>query len=169
MLSATEFSNDRIPLGYFITFRCYGSWLHGRAGSVDRFHNSYGTKRLERNRERLEYNQRLLKRPPVKLGAGRRAATLAAIKETCTIRKWDLWAANIRSNHVHTVVSAPCKPDRVLNAFKANATRTMRESGCWFSENTPWVRKGSKIYLWTESDMQNAVGYVLYDQGEPLD
>jgi REP element-mobilizing transposase RayT len=68
-------------------------------------------------------------------------------------------------NHVHTVVSAPCKPERVLNAFKANATRKMREAGCWFSEKTPWVRKGSKIYLWTEK----AVGYVLYDQGEPLD
>jgi hypothetical protein len=45
MLYQTEFSNDRIPLGYFITFRCYGSWLHGRAGSVDRFF----TIRMEQN------------------------------------------------------------------------------------------------------------------------
>ena len=79
-----EFSNEPIPLGYFITFRCYGSWLHGRAGSVDRFHNAYGTKRLARDRARLQYNQRLLKRPQVKLGADRRAATLLAVKETCT-------------------------------------------------------------------------------------
>ena len=33
-----------IPLGYLITFRAYGTWLHGdRRRSVDRFHNQYGT------------------------------------------------------------------------------------------------------------------------------
>jgi hypothetical protein len=27
-----------LPLGYLITFRCYGSWLHGdKRGSIDRF------------------------------------------------------------------------------------------------------------------------------------
>jgi hypothetical protein len=33
-----------IPLAYFFTFRAYGTWLHGdERGSVDRFHNQYGT------------------------------------------------------------------------------------------------------------------------------
>ena len=32
----------------------------------------------------------------------------------------------------------------------------------------PWVERGSKRYLWTESDVINAVVYVEYDQGEPL-
>ena len=54
----------------------------------------------------------------------------SAIKETCEIRKWELWVSNIRTNHVHTVVSALCKPEPILNALKANATRKMRESGC---------------------------------------
>jgi len=32
------------PLGYLITCRTYGTWLHGDArGSVDRDHNVYGT------------------------------------------------------------------------------------------------------------------------------
>jgi hypothetical protein len=31
-----------LPLGYLITFRCYGTWLHGdERGSIDRFHNRY--------------------------------------------------------------------------------------------------------------------------------
>jgi hypothetical protein len=35
-----EFNDDHIPLAYLITFRCYGTWLHGDSrGSVDRFHN----------------------------------------------------------------------------------------------------------------------------------
>jgi hypothetical protein len=31
-----------IPLANLITFRCYGTWLHGdQRGSIDRFHNAY--------------------------------------------------------------------------------------------------------------------------------
>jgi REP element-mobilizing transposase RayT len=161
-------SDERIPLGYLVTFRGYGTWLHGKRGSVDRFHNIYGTPRLPADAKRKEYNQRLLKQPPVKLTASKRAAVLSAIRETCEIRKWTLWASNIRSNHVHAVISATCKPERILNALKANATRKMRESGCWLSDETPWVRRGSKRYLWTERDLDNAIAYVLYDQGEPL-
>ena len=163
-----EFSDERIPLGYLITFRSYGTWLHGEPGSVDRFHNIYGTPRLPGNQKRKQYNQRLLKPRPVRLDARQRAAVQSAIKETCEIRKWDLWVSNIRTNHVHTVVSALCKPEPILNALKANATRKMRESGCWFSERGPWVRRGSKRYLWTEEDLRNAIAYVLYEQGDSL-
>ena len=32
------------PLAYLITFGCYGGWIHGyKRGSVDRFHNRYGS------------------------------------------------------------------------------------------------------------------------------
>ena len=75
---------------------------------------------------------------------------------------------NIRTNHVHTVVSANCEAWLVLNALKANATRTLREEGCWRSKHSPWVRRGSKRRLWTEKQLSNAIDYVLYDQGLPL-
>ena len=163
-----EFSIERIPLAYFITFRCYGTWLHGRAGSVDRFHNRYGTPRLPADAKRKQYNEGLLKQPPVDLNKWRRLVVLEAIKETCTIRKWWLWASNIRTNHVHSVVTARCKAKIVLNALKANATRKMREAGCWQSDLSPWVRRGSKRRLWTEEDLDGAIAYVMYDQGEPL-
>lgn len=163
-----EYSGERIPLTYLITFRSYGTWLHGEPGSVDRFHNIYGTPKLPPCNKRRQYNLGLLKRLPVKLDPRKRAAILAALKETCTIRNWELWASNIRSNHVHAVISATCKPKRILNALKANATRKMRESGCWLSDKTPWVRRGSKRYLWTERDLDNAIAYVLYEQGERL-
>ena len=93
---------------------------------------------------------------------------LDAIKETCRIRKWELWESNIRTNHVHSVVTARCKAKLVLNALKVNATRKMREAGCWRSDLSPWVRRGSKRYLWTEKDLDAAIAYVKYDQGEPL-
>lgn len=161
-------SEKRIPLAYFITFRSYGTWLHGRAGSVDRFHNRYGTSRLPANAKRHAYNKSLMKRPPVSLTTARRRAILAAVKETCEIRNWKLWVSNIRTNHVHAVVSAPCDPEPVLIALKANATRKMRETGCWQSGRTPWALRGSKRYLWDDKDLCDAIDYVLYDQGEPL-
>ena len=56
----------------------------------------------------------------------------------------------------------------VLNALKANATRQMREAGCWPYEHSPWVEGGSKRYLWTESSVQAAIVYVLDRQGATL-
>jgi REP element-mobilizing transposase RayT len=163
-----EFRDDHIPLGYLITIRAYGTWLHGTDGSVDRFHNIYGTPKLPANQKRRQYNQRLLTHRPVSLGIDARPSVLRGIRETCEVRKWTLWASNVRTNHVHAVVSAPCKPKRIAIAFKANATRKMRESGCWRSERSPWARRESKRYLWTEKALSDAIAYVLYDQGEPL-
>ena len=76
---------------------------------------------------------------------------------------------NVRSNHVHVVVTANCKPEKARNAFKANATRKLREGGCWKSEKSPWAFRGSGRYLWTEEDLVKAIAYVENDQGEPLD
>ncbi|MCM3871610.1 MAG: transposase [Pyrinomonadaceae bacterium] len=161
--------NERISLAYLITFRSYGTWLHGdERGSVDRFHNVYGTRRLPVNRQREQYEQRLLALHPVRLNSQRRAAVEKGIRETCAIRKWRLLAFNIRTNHVHAVVSANSPAWLVLNALKANATRSLREAGCWRNARSPWARRGSKRRLWTEKQVSDAVAYVLYDQGEPL-
>ncbi len=164
-----EFKDDHIPIAYLITFRGYGTWLHGDSrGSVDRFHRVYGTPMLPANKQRTRYEKGLLTRQPVTLDFGQRSAVESGVRETCTIRKWRLWAFNIRTNHVHSVVSANCKPEPILSALKANATRCMREAGCWHNEHSPWVYRGSKRYLWTEKQLLDAIAYVLYDQGEPL-
>jgi REP element-mobilizing transposase RayT len=168
-MNTEEFRDDHIPLGYLITIRAYGTWLHGTAGSVDRFHNRFGTPKLPANEKRQQYNQRLLSAPPVTLGPAMRRAIELGIQETCEVRKWTLWSLNARTNHVHSVVSANCKPEKIVTAFKANATRKMREMGVWQSERSPWVsRRGSRRFLWTEKSLMDAIAYVLYDQGEPL-
>jgi REP element-mobilizing transposase RayT len=141
----TEFKDDHTPIAYLITFRAYGTWLHGDdRGSVDRFHNIYDTPKLPANVQRRKYEQGLLTQSPVRLNAARRRAIESAIRDTCARRKWSLWAFNIRTNHVHSVVTALRKPEPVLSALKANATRSMREAGCWQSERTPWAYRGSK-------------------------
>src|SRR3989442_14891113 len=91
-----------------------------------------------------------MKKPPVKLTSRHRRIVESAIRETCAIRGWQLWTVNVRTNHVHAVVSANKKPEEVLSAMKANATRALRESGLWTSDLSPWEFRGSKKYLWSE-------------------
>ena len=167
--SPADFNTSGIPVGYLTTFRTYGTWLHGdRRGATDRFHNVYGTPKLPPGPYRRQYEQRLMKQPPVSLDRRRRAAVERSLHETCNKRKWTLWTFSVRTNHVHSVVTAHCDSEIVLNALKANATRMMREAGCWKSELTPWAYRGSKKKLWTERDLDEAIVYVKYEQGLPL-
>jgi len=157
------------PLAYLISFRTYGTWLHGdERGSIDRFHNRYRSPYIPPNAKWHRYNQQQLKTKPLILGASQRKAIEAAIRETCGIRKWLLLALNVRTNHVHTVVSANRKPELVLIAFKANATRQLRKDGLWSHGFSPWARKGSKRKLWNEQSVAKAIDYVLYGQGDDL-
>ena len=110
-----------------------------------------------------------MKNQPVELDAQRRNAVEKAIRETCQKRNWGLFAVNVRSNHVHVVVETGDRnPNRALTAFKANATREMRENSCWSFEHSPWAEKGSKRWLWNEKSVEIAVDYVINGQGDEL-
>jgi REP element-mobilizing transposase RayT len=163
-------NNTDIPLAYLITFRSHGTWLHGdKRGSVDRFHNRYQSPYLAPSCKRLELDLYLLSGEPTVLNATQRESVELAIHEVCQVRDWNLRAINVRTNHVHTVVSiGSAKPERALNAFKAYATRKMRENNCWDSDRSPWADKGSKKRLWNEHSVQKAVEYVVHGQGEDL-
>ena len=159
------------PLAYFISFRTYGTWLHGdRRGSIDRFHNLYGSPYIEPNERWRRYKQQLLRAKPLILSPRQRRIVDEAIRETCRIRKWSLLALNARTNHIHVVVTAHKEPELVLNAFKANATRRLREEGQWGYPSSPWAFKGSTRRLWNQKSVERAIDYVLYGQGdEPPD
>ena len=159
-----------VPLAHLITFRSYGTWLHGDArGSVDRLHNRYKAPYAAPNENRNRHNKEMLKCAPVVLDASRRASVETAICETCDHRRWTLRAMNVRTNHVHVVVSIGAKKaELALNAFKANATRQMREDGCWRKDRSPWVDKGSRRSLWNERSVEQAIDYVLNGQGDEL-
>ncbi|HRH44741.1 MAG TPA: transposase [Pyrinomonadaceae bacterium] len=166
----SDWNDTGIPLAYLITFRCYGTWLHGdERGSTDEFNNVFDTPFLPSNPKWLEFNRSLLKNKPVELNAQRRNSVEKAIRETCQKRNWGLLAVNIRTNHVHVVVNTGNRnPNQSLIAFKANATRQMREDKIWNFENTPWAEKGSKKWLWNEKSVEIAIDYVINGQGEEL-
>ena len=155
-----------IPLAYLITFRCYGTWLHGdERGSIDRRQNQHNSDYIMSNPNWHEYNVSHLKRDPVTLTDVQRQSVEAAIRETCRFRNWELRAINVRTNHVHTLVSTGAlKPERALNALKANATRQLRQDGHWAHALTPWADGGSRRYVWTEVGINRATEYIISGQ-----
>ena len=55
-LDYVDFQRRTQPLAFLITFRCYGTWLHGdERGSIDRrnFHR-YGTPAMPANKKLVE-------------------------------------------------------------------------------------------------------------------
>jgi len=166
-----RWNDTDFPLAYLTTVRTFGMWLHGdERGSVDRFMNKYGSPRIPQRDFRRNYNRAIMRSEPVLLDADRRKAVNKAIREVCKHRGWTMLAINVRTNHFHVVVATPGpKPFRALNTFKAYSTRKMRETGCWESERTPWVDKGSERWLWNEDSIANACDYVANGQGADLD
>jgi hypothetical protein len=54
------------PLAYFISFRTYGTWLHGdKRGSIDRFQNRYRSPYIRPNGKWQKYNEQRLKARPL--------------------------------------------------------------------------------------------------------
>ncbi len=154
---------------YLITFATYGTWIHGdHRGSVDLEHNLPGTPYLEPDAGRQEQEQRLLKHDPVELSRDQCAIVANAISEVCEHRGWVLHACNVRTNHVHVVVSAGHKPERVLNDFKSYATRALRSAANPLKSEKVWARHGSTRYMNTSESFSGAIKYVLEQQGEDL-
>jgi REP element-mobilizing transposase RayT len=154
---------------YLITFTCYGAHLHGdESGSVDRSHNKRGTPLLEAI-PKWEANAReRMSGQPYVLNAGSRAEVLAAIREVCEQRKWQLLAAHVRTTHVHAVVEASASPETVMHDFKVNASRRLNELFPLDRGRRRWTRHGGTRRLWTRADITAAVRYVVGGQGEAM-
>ena len=167
-LDYIEFQDRSTAVGYLLTFRCYGTWLHGDdRGSMDRrFHNRYGSPKIAPDAEKVSTKSRMLKSSTFIMGSGEREIVKDAIKDTCRIRQYLLQALNVRSNHVHVVTGNHGDPDRMMSAFKAHATRALRSAGLLAAEAKAWSRHGSTKYLWTDAEVINAMEYVLYAQGD---
>ena len=156
------------PLAYFITFRTYGTWLHGDdRGATDRRNRSWGEPHLTPDSERRNIAYSRLARPPVTFTPEHRRIVEAECHNQCVRLDWTLHAINVRTEHVHLVVSADVPPERVMTALKAGSTSALRARGLWADKQGPWSRHGSTRYLWKESDVEAACLYVTEMQDTP--
>ncbi len=155
-------NNDEFPLAYFITFTTYGTRLPGdEKGWCKR-----GSRIIEPPDPALNESARLaMTEEPVVLTQAQRDLIDAVIVKHCEIRQWILHARNVRTNHVHIVVSAPLEGSEVRGQFKAWCSRRLSEQAGlkgkgsngqrrWFTE------RGDIEWIDDEEHLEGAIRYV---------
>lgn len=154
---------------YFITFSCYGARLHGdESGSVDRRHNVPGAPLVDADPKRAAAARARMQEEPYAMDARRRNLVLESVHQVCACRQWTLLSAHVRSNHVHIIVDAADKAERVLNTFKTYASRRLNVARIDPPGRRRWSRHGSTCYLWRREEIELALAYVADDQGPPM-
>jgi REP element-mobilizing transposase RayT len=143
--------------------------LHGdESGSVDRHHNRVGSRGLEPDAARVMAERREMLQGPYQLDDAARQVVLAAIRQHCAYRGWNLLAAHVRSNHVHLILEAEIQPERILNELKSYASRALNRMGRDEPDRKRWARHGSTRWLGKDEDVRHALQYVVDEQGEPM-
>jgi REP element-mobilizing transposase RayT len=152
------------PLGYFITWSTYGTWLPGddRGWVEYRRGWQFPNPILE-----LESGARMTE-DACRLTKEQRQIVEEQVAETCRYRGWTLHAVNCRSNHVHVVLTAARHPDEVRTQLKAWCTRRLKEferkcrtelDDSGIRENW-WAERGSQRYINDEESLEAAILYV---------
>lgn len=149
-------------LTYLITFSCYGSHVPGDEHTTSRKNHQIGAPREQPNPALAKWSRNAMTHPAFDLDSSRRQIVLNVIREVCRYRVWDLLAAHVRTTHVHVVIAAEARPEKVMNDLKSYATRALR------CGQKVWARHGSTQGLWTQDAVDKAVSYVASKQGEPM-
>ena len=146
------------PVAYLITWTTYGSWLPGDSrGWVEA-----GTPGIQApDAEKREETWDRMTGAPVALSEPQRTTVEKTIRDHCEIRGWRLHAVNVRSNHVHVVVTADRLPEEVLNQFKSWCSRRLNDGA---TGKRWWTKHGSTKWINDEDYLRNAVRYVLERQ-----
>ena len=149
------------PLGLFITWTVYGTFLPGDSRGWR--HRTAGPQPAS---PRLEmWHGDRLQHDVITLNDSMRRVAEEAIREICSVRSWSLWAVAVRSDHVHVVVTAPeYAPKLVRDQLKAKATKELRSGFSAWKDRPVWTAKGDIEYLDSESDIEQCVVYGVEAQ-----
>jgi REP element-mobilizing transposase RayT len=161
------------PLGYFLTWTTYGTWLPGdERGWVKRGRGH----QLPDSPLRLEALARMAE-DACRLDEDERRLVEVTIADHCRIRGWTLRAVNCRSNHLHVVVTAGVQPSEVRRQLKAWTARKLKQIRSESDTTSPelptavrdqwWTERGSKRYLNDEASLEAAILYVRDAQDAP--
>ncbi|KAA1258012.1 hypothetical protein LF1_05030 [Rubripirellula obstinata] len=148
--------NTGEPLGYFLTWTTYGTWLPGddRGWRKRDEPESQPPNALFRSMAEADMTE-----PAFILSVTDRATVKETIQKHCHIRGWPLHVANPRTNHVHVVVTAPgYKPETVRDQLKAWCTRNLKET--YSDREKFWTEGASRRYLNTEEELEAAIMYA---------
>jgi REP element-mobilizing transposase RayT len=160
------------PLGYFLTWSTYGTWLPGDERGWIEYRQGWKPPDPIR---KLEAEARMTEDACI-LNTEQRRLVEKTIADHCRIRHWHLHAVNCRTNHLHVVVTAEVPPKRIQIQFKAWCTRRLKE---WERahrrsphDHRPlrehwWAERGSRRYINDEDSLLEAILYVRDYQDHP--
>jgi hypothetical protein len=150
------------PVGYFLTWVTYGTWLPGDARDWIQYRHGW---RMPNPIREFEATARMSEDACI-LNEEQRRAVEQQISETCVHRGWTLLAVNCRSNHAHAVVAAEIlNPKRIQVDLKAWTTRALKRIDS--TREKWWAERGCIRYLNTDPEVESAIVYVRDGQECP--
>ena len=159
-----------LPTGFLLTWTSYGTWLHGdERGSVRRELKKFGWPKIDADPVMLQTMQRKLSQEAFLIEPGVRGIIEDTIEKVCEHRGWYLHAFNVRTNHVHVVLSGDASPRKMSGDIKAYCTRNLRSQQLVGADRRVWTDGGSTRYLWDADDLASAIEYVKNRQGPRLE
>ena len=148
--------NTGEPLAYFLTWTTYGAWLPGDERGWQR-----------RNEIEIQPPDKLFKEmavadmveSPFLASKTDRDNIRQTVERHCQIRQWDLHKLNVRSNHIHVVVTAPdYEPNTVRDQLKAWCTRNLKKLHP--GRKRFWTEGASCRWINHEDDLESAILYI---------
>ena len=160
---------NEATLAYFLTWTTYGTWLPGDERGWVKWHGGF---QPPSEPLRQDSTAKMVE-PAITLDPQQRELVDATIRRHCEIRQWSLHALNVRTNHVHVVVTA-CEDaaETVVEQFKAWCTRHLKARSVGGHESMTvrqhwWTEGSSRRRIQRESDLAAAIEYVLEAQDGP--
>ncbi|MEM6470988.1 MAG: transposase [Planctomycetota bacterium] len=150
------------PITSLITWTTYGTWM---PGDIRGWRKRLGGEQLPSPLLERWCREQMTGKT-VLLSVDDRGTVEDACREHCEFRHWHLFAVNARSNHVHVVVAANLKPQKVRDQLKANCTRRLRTQEKPLFADRTWALGGDCSILDSDEEIEDAVVYVLEAQDQ---
>jgi REP element-mobilizing transposase RayT len=157
-------TDPREAIAYFITWTTYATWLPGdQRGWAKK--KVWGLQPPDPEQEALARSA--VTEQPVILTKSQRDLIDQVIVKHCEIRGWQLRARNVRTNHVHIVVTAPgVEPKIIREQIKAWGSRRLSEQaglvgGGKDGQRRWWTEGGDIELIWNKEQLQAVIHYVL--------
>src|SRR6266851_4705975 len=157
------------PIAFMFTWSTYGTWLPGDARGWVEYRQGF---QLPDPILELECAARMTE-DACRLEPHQRERVHKQVAETCRHKGWILHAVNCRSNHIHVLLSGTAHPKVIREQLKAWCTRRLNEQqvelGIPEGERRSkwWTERGSIRWIFSESDLADAIDYVLNRQDQP--
>jgi REP element-mobilizing transposase RayT len=106
---------------------------------------------------RVAAERRLMDQVPYTMNMNRRNTVLFALHERCSERQWSVLTAHVRTTHLHIVVEADARPERIMNDLKSYASRCLNRMGLDEPTRKRWERHGSTRWLRKAENVSTAI------------